>query len=477
MHRVATTQLLEVARGLDGFVVMVARHGVHGHTSLAGHLRATAALDTSVQRNSAIARVLHCGLLAPFPEPGHDRALEGVPRSATRYTLGASKRLMITRIAISGYRSLRDLRLALGQVTLITGPNGSGKSNLYRAMRLLADVAQGQAVRSLATEGGLDSTYWAGPESISRAMRQGVHDVEGSLRKRPIALRLGFSAHDLGYAIDLGLPAKMESMFQRDPHIKLESLWTGEVLSRKTEFARRINQFVRIRDADGEWIQVMHTLNSGDSMMTHCADPKFGFELLALRERMRRFRFYDHFRSDRDALARRAQIGTFTPTLAADGGDLPSAIQSILEVGEGDDLQRAVEDAFPGSTITIQEYRGYFEVEMQQHGLLRPLRAAELSDGTLRYLLWIAALLAPYPPEVMVLNEPETSLHPSLIQPLARLILNAATRAQILVISHDAKLIEALMSVDQTVHIALKKDFGETVAEQDERPKWVWPER
>ena len=56
---------------------------------------------------------------------------------------------------------------------------------------------------------------------------------------------------------------------------------------------------------------------------------------------------------------------------------------------------------------------------MQQHGLLRPLKAAELSDGTLRYLLWIAALLTPRPPGLLVLNEPETSLHPDLLPALA----------------------------------------------------------
>ena len=49
---------------------------------------------------------------------------------------------------------------------------------------------------------------------------------------------------------------------------------------------------------------------------------------------------------------------------------------------------------------------------MRQHGLLRLLRAAELSDGTLRYLLLVAALLTPRPPPLLVLNEPETSLHP-----------------------------------------------------------------
>ena len=69
---------------------------------------------------------------------------------------------------------------------------------------------------------------------------------------------------------------------------------------------------------------------------------------------------------------------------------------------------------------------GRYELQLQQHGLLRPLSAAELSDGTLRYLLWRAALLTPRPPELMVLNEPETSLHPDLLPALARLILAAA---------------------------------------------------
>jgi predicted ATPase len=73
---------------------------------------------------------------------------------------------MIDRLAVSGYRSLRDIRLALGRLTIVTGPNGSGKSSLYRALRLLADVAQGRVVQSLAAEGGLQSTLWAGPEQF-----------------------------------------------------------------------------------------------------------------------------------------------------------------------------------------------------------------------------------------------------------------------------------------------------------------------
>ncbi|HWX31975.1 MAG TPA: AAA family ATPase [Steroidobacteraceae bacterium] len=73
---------------------------------------------------------------------------------------------MITRLAISGYRSLRDVRLTLGALNIVTGANGSGKSSLYRALKLLADVAQGRVIQSLAAEGGLQSTLWAGPGKI-----------------------------------------------------------------------------------------------------------------------------------------------------------------------------------------------------------------------------------------------------------------------------------------------------------------------
>ena len=77
---------------------------------------------------------------------------------------------MITKLAIAGYRSLRDVRLSLGPLNVVTGANGSGKSSLYRAVRLLADIAQGRIIQSLAGEGGLHSTLWAGPEAFSRAM-------------------------------------------------------------------------------------------------------------------------------------------------------------------------------------------------------------------------------------------------------------------------------------------------------------------
>lgn len=384
---------------------------------------------------------------------------------------------MITKLAIGGYRSLRDVALGLGQLNVVTGANGAGKSSLYRALRLLADVAQGRIIPALAAEGGLDSTFWAGPEAFSRGMRQGRDEVQGTVRKAPISLRLGFAGDDYGYAIDLGLPIPSSSAFAHDPVIKVESLWTGETLGRANAFAVRTGAAVRLRDAEGQWHSVYNGLAPFDSMMTHCNDTREGLELLIVRERMRDWRFYDHFRTDRDAPARRPQVGTHTAVLASDGADLAAAIQTILEIGDGGAFEAALADAFAGAEVRIAVAAGQFDVEMRQRGLLRWLRSAELSDGTLRYLLLVAALLSPRPPALMVLNEPETSLHPDLLPPLARLIVKAANTTQILVVTHAEALARALSDQGDCRELRLYKDLGETLVDQDERPRWQWPAR
>ena len=120
---------------------------------------------------------------------------------------------------------------------------------------------------------------------------------------------------------------------------------------------------------------------------------------------------------------------------------------------------------------------GYFELEMRQNGLLRPLKTSELSDGTLRYLLLVAALLSPRPPALMILNEPETSLHPELLPALARLIAKASRRSQVVVVSHAPALVGALDAVPDSRRIVLEKLLGETVVKENTPPDWAWPSR
>jgi len=384
---------------------------------------------------------------------------------------------MIETIAVSGYRSLRDVRLRLGALTVVTGANGTGKSSVYRALRLMTQIAHGRLIGTLAAEGGLSSTLWAGPESIGASVKRGEFAVQGTRRTRPVSLKLGFAGDDYGYAIDIGLPTPSSSLFARDPEIKAESLWFGLRPGRHNVIAERRGPGVRVRNRENEWTQALTSLARWDSMMTHAGDPRDGSELILVRDAMREWRFYDHFDCGSDAPARRAQIGTRTPVLASDGRDLAAAIETIRELGDHEGLTAAVADAFPGASLDVENRSGYFELVMHQHGLLRPLSMSELSDGTLRFLLLAAALSSPRPPALMVLNEPETSLHGELLPALARLIVRAAERSQVLVVSHAPALVDALSERQACHRVTLSKSFGETIVDGESEPPWSWPSR
>ncbi|MFG5777402.1 AAA family ATPase [Comamonas sp. J-3] len=396
---------------------------------------------------------------------------------------------MLTTLAIANYRSLRQLVLPLGQLTVVTGPNGSGKSSVYKSLRLLAEIASGGVVRSLVREGGLESTLWAGPQEISARMRRGEVPVQGTVRRKPVDLKLGFASDDdgFGYAIDIGLPAptSVPAAFAHDPEIKQEALWAGPLLRPAATLVQREGPLLKLRNTSGGrgWNVVERPIPRWASMLTEYVDPQAAPEMLALREQVRSWRFYDHFRSDADAPARQPQLGTYTPVLSNDGADVAAAWQTIESIGDHEALAQAVDDAFPGASVQVEQRDSRFALLMQQPGLLRPLQAAELSDGTLRYLLWIAALLTPRPPQLLVLNEPETSLHPDLLPALGRLIAVATRQTQVIVVTHANRLIAALddaaAELDyQALH--LEKQMGETQVANtraEQLPAWSWLER
>lgn len=383
---------------------------------------------------------------------------------------------MYRTLAVSGYRSLRDVAVTLGKVTVVTGPNGSGKSSLYRALRLLAGCALGDTVGSLAREGGLSSALWAGPESLEGARRSGA--VQGTVRSGPISLRLGIGADALSYLVDLGLPQQspqIPSAFTRDPEIKREAVWAGPVMRTSTLCAKRKRSLVEVRE-DGPWEALAFQLAPHQSMLADIPD------LRPLRDDLASWRFYDALRTDAEAPARQPRVGTRTWALASDGSDVAAALQTIVERG-GEPIEDFVDDAFPGSRLAVRASEGVFDLTLTQPGMLRPLHAAELSDGTLRYLMWLAALLAPLRPPLMALNEPENSLHPTLIPALGRLIASAAAGTQVVVVTHSRALVSAVTDAvdeDDLKVIELEKDLGETVvADQGllSRPRWEWGNR
>ena len=368
---------------------------------------------------------------------------------------------MLRTIAVENYRSLRYLVTELDGLNVVTGANGSGKTSFYRALRLLADLVREGAISTLSKEGGMRSALHAGPRRDGR-----------------VAMRLGFASDDLSYAIDLGLPQL--GPFVLDPEVKTEAIWAGPVLRPSTLLADRHGTHVRTRGDDGAWRDADWKLGVHESLMSALADPSQTPELFAIREQAKRWRFYDHFRTDPEAGARRPGIATYTPVLSPDGGDLAAALLTIERIGSATALQAAVALAFDGSTLALTEDEtdGACRVALSQPGIRRPLSAPELSDGTLRFLLLAAALLSPRPPGLLVLNEPESSLHPSLMPALAALIADAAERSQVVVVTHADQLVRALRPDARLIEL-VKSDGVTTIADQlaCEGPTWTWPKR
>ncbi len=366
--------------------------------------------------------------------------------------------MAIREIYVTGYRSVRNLQLHLSQINVLNGPNATGKTNLYNSVFLLAKAAAGGFAQVIAEEGGMPSVLWAGSRK-SRSM--------GSIRMEPVRMSLGIKTDTFSYELVCGLPKHTsgeKSAFSLDPEVKEERVWMDTPHGLKVTFFERSPKGAWILDHDERLADYSGELLPTESVLSQLREPHLYPELSALRAEMSRWRFYHHFRTDADSPLRHPQVGVRTPVLAHDGRDLAAALQTINEAGQSRDLHEAIRQAFPGASLEIEhdEDNGMFAVLLRMPGLRRPLRARELSDGTLRYLCLLAALLSPHPPSLLALNEPETSLHPDLLEPLAQQLVKAAKYSQLWVVTHSHRLAELVEQHSGESPITLEIVGGET---------------
>jgi predicted ATPase len=108
------------------------------------------------------------------------------------------------------------------------------------------------------------------------------------------------------------------------------------------------------------------------------------------------------------------------------------------------ELANAIDDAFPGTRLTASDEGSGCVFSLKYPDMPRAFGPHELSDGTLKYLCLLGALMGYRLPSLIALNEPEASLHPSLLSPLARLIARSAQHTRIWIVTHSDFLAEAL---------------------------------
>ena len=376
----------------------------------------------------------------------------------------------LTAVTIKGYRSVRSLYLPIETCAVFVGPNGVGKTNLYKAIGLLRCAADGSITRAVAEEGGVNSVLWAGP------------------RKRGLPMRLILRAHfeEMAYGAEVGLPHSYEveiglrrpteAAFEIEPLVKEERLVIRQG-QRDVVMMERKGGFVALRNEAGSRESHRDAVLPSETALAAFRDGARYPELEAVRRELLDWRLYHDFRTDAGSPIRQPCHAITTPTLSADGRDLAAVLATLFVIREDvTDLAGAIDDAFPGARLAAFDEGAWCRFEMRFPDMPRPFGMHELSDGTLKYLCLLGALMGYRLPSLVALNEPEASLHPALLPPLARLIAKASERSQIVVVSHAISLVDGLRA-GGAKQIVLTKELGETTAEGEERLAWNWPTR
>mgnify|MGYP000390522626 CR=1 FL=1 len=355
--------------------------------------------------------------------------------------------MQFTRVSVQGFRSLVDVDLPLRPLGVMIGPNGCGKTALLEVFLLLRGAAQRKLAQTLDGLGGVHavlSRLPVAPEGIGIGLM--VVDADRSLRYRFVLV-----PRPVGYAI-------------REE--RLEQALDGE----GTGALRYIDaQYDRLRYASDEspgGFVPTWTLDPQELALAQ-APPMLG-QVETLRSALTKVEHLSGLDVGPQAPVRLPQGLTPAVRPGPNGEGLFSALHNLRSMRR--DVYAQVEDVlrigFPGFERLEFQVVGMGQVTLAWHqeGLAGPLYPAQLSEGTLRFLWLATALLAPEPPPLLLLDEPEVSLHPELIKLLAGLLQDASVRGQVLVATHSPDLVRWLQP-DQV--LVLDKEANQT------RPTWA----
>jgi predicted ATPase len=367
--------------------------------------------------------------------------------------------LLVHEMEAAFYRSLRHIRFPAERLTVFQGANGVGKTNLYRALQLIQAAAAGTLAHELAAEGGMPSVLWAGPRPARGPAR---------IRLTVTLAPDGPAPGSFRYEVEVGMKAPVEAALPFEPLIKQE-LVTFHGARRPVTLLERRGPAITAADAEGQRTHPDLDLMPSETALSAVRDPARYPDLDLVRQTLLDWRFYHDLRTDAASPIRRPCLAVATPTLASDGGNLAAVFATLVFIREDTaDLDRAIQDAFPGAVLEVPSPGQTASFGMRFADFPhRVFDAAELSDGTLRYLALMGALLGYRLPAFIALNEPEASLHPDLLVPLARLIARAAQRTQIWLVSHSPALAVALTEAAGVIPRIVVKRGGATWIEDN----------
>jgi predicted ATPase len=375
----------------------------------------------------------------------------------------------IQELEIRGFRSLRHVRWTPGRLNVLIGPNGSGKSNLLQALEFLNKVAENKLSEEVLRQGGIVPLLWDGKaqeicwQLKATLQNSALRHIESlyQLELRQLGSGSGFRVQR--ESLDVGTAVGTAS----DPPLERD-LW----LTRSSTKASFVDE------ARGAVVLPDTLINDEQSILVHTS--LYAPLTAVLLDALKSWSFYHALRVDREAPVRQAAIARLEQRLAEDGQNLipvlhtlysgnrefKKALDAAMRAAFGNDYEEIV---FPPAADQRVQLR------LRWRSLSTEQSAANLSDGTLRFLMLVAILANPKPGDLIAIDEPETGLHPSMFPIIAELAAEAAERTQVIFTTHSPQFLDAFRGEAPTTTVAELVE-GETrlsVLDGPDLQKWL----
>lgn len=362
--------------------------------------------------------------------------------------------MKITRLDIEGFRSLRKVSWSPGSLNVIIGPNGTGKSNLLRFLELISVSAQGKLGKYIQSLGGMDPIVWDGK----------ARSIKFSLEIKPAGSELDPEHYELELArLGAGSSYKIENESLINAHKKRKG-------TEKNPFKfleRRANNAVIFDENERTFVTPEEYVSDEESLLSIASGPfTINHFIPPFQRDLASIAVYRDLNTNTDAPIRQSAISRMEKRVDPDGQNLISVMHTLY-TGDRDfknDINSAMRAAFgddfdelifpPASDQRIQ-------LRVRWKSLSREQSAAELSDGTLRYLFLLTVLASPSLAPIIAIDEPETGLHPSMLPLVAEYAIEAAKRSQVILTTHSPQFLDAFVGTRPTTTIA-KWENGET---------------
>jgi predicted ATPase len=352
-------------------------------------------------------------------------------------------------------------RIELGKLNILIGPNGSGKSNLIEIIGLLRSTPKDFAAE-LGDSGGVEEWLWKGRgggrsptasleaetclAGISKTISYQLSFTRAGSQMKIVDERIENDKPDPGY----DKPYKYFDFNGGKPVLNV----AGHPRSLKRE-----------------------EVDTQRSILSQRQDPDQYPEVTSLGRFFGSFRLYRNWQFGPNAEVRDLYgAGQKNDFLEEDISNLGLMLNWLrAEPSAKSELLRYLKMFYSGAEDILTRIQGGLvdlRIE-EENGITIP--ASRLSDGTLRWLSLLTILLHPSPPPLVCIEEPELGLHPDMIQPLAKLLLNASERMQLVVTTHSDDLIDEMSGTPSAVIVCEKHAGSSTMTrlQPDQLTEWL----